>query len=154
LEKSEIKQWLDVNNIPFGEHLFKHELLNLAKDKKKKRFVVDEIANEFGHRVLRLPPYHCQFNSIEEIWGLSKRYYNSHMGRDGYGDHKVLEMWTEALNSITEEIWKNTIRRTENTIKNWWNRERYICESECDNLIINLNASDSDDSPDSEVDSD
>ncbi|XP_072389297.1 traB domain-containing protein-like [Diabrotica undecimpunctata] len=32
---------------------------------------------QHGHRVLRLPPYHCQFNPIENVWSDSKRYYDA-----------------------------------------------------------------------------
>jgi len=29
---------------------------------------LDEIALQMGHEVVRLPPYHCQYNPIESIW--------------------------------------------------------------------------------------
>jgi transposase len=35
---------------------------------REKVYEVDQIANEMGHLVIRLPPYHCQYNAIELIW--------------------------------------------------------------------------------------
>lgn len=36
------------------------------------RYVVDETAKQYGHEVLRLPPYHCVLNPIELLWGCQK----------------------------------------------------------------------------------
>ncbi|KAF0692110.1 DDE 3 domain-containing protein [Aphis craccivora] len=43
------------------------------KPNTTKRYELDEIALEMGHEVIRLPPYHCQYNPIELIWGQVKR---------------------------------------------------------------------------------
>uniref|UniRef100_A0A2S2Q7H4 Tc1-like transposase DDE domain-containing protein n=1 Tax=Sipha flava TaxID=143950 RepID=A0A2S2Q7H4_9HEMI len=37
-----------------------------------KRYELDEIACSMGHEVIRLPPYHCQYNPIELIWAQVK----------------------------------------------------------------------------------
>lgn len=34
-------------------------------------FIIDTIAEQHGHKILRLPPYHCQYNPIE-IWAYAK----------------------------------------------------------------------------------
>ena len=34
----------------------------------KKQYVCDNLAEQMGHTVLRLPPYHCVFNPIEHMW--------------------------------------------------------------------------------------
>ncbi|RZB58837.1 DDE 3 domain containing protein, partial [Asbolus verrucosus] len=39
----------------------------------------NETLRENGHEVLRLPPYHCQYNPIEMAWGFCKSYYNKHI---------------------------------------------------------------------------
>jgi transposase len=112
-KKRDIEKWLVEKNISFSSVALKHELLYTAQNNKQpKRYVIDELVNKYGHQVLRLPPYHCQFNAIEEIWGITKVYYKSHMGRDGYGDDKVLAMWKESLNQCTNEIWQKVINRT------------------------------------------
>lgn len=89
--KAQIVEWLESNNIPVEGNMFKAELLTLAKSHSRaKRYVVDEYLQEHGHDVLRLPPYHCQFNAIELIWAQAKQFYDAHMGEEGYGDDKVL----------------------------------------------------------------
>lgn len=109
-----------------------------------KRYKTDELAFQYGHEVLRLPPYHCIFNPIELIWGLTKTYYNKHAGRDGTGADKALAMWEEALNTITPDIWTNTIGHTETIIRQWWERELLFDRDEVAPLIINIQNDDSD----------
>jgi transposase len=38
-----------------------------------KTYELDQVANERGHQVIRLPPYHCHFNPIELVWAQVKR---------------------------------------------------------------------------------
>lgn len=109
------------------------------------------MAEKYGHKILRLPPYHCIFNAIENIWGITKSYYSNHIGRDGYGTEKALLMWKEALETVTPQIWSNTIEHTEKEIKRWWEREIGFDREEICPLIINLNE---DSSSDSDVSSD
>ncbi|CAH1382928.1 unnamed protein product, partial [Tenebrio molitor] len=40
---------------------------------------VDNLHEQHGVEVLRLPPYHCEFNPIEMAWGFCKGYYNKHL---------------------------------------------------------------------------
>jgi transposase len=43
-------------------------LLRIAPYKSREKvYELDQIANEMGHLVIRLPPYHCQYNPIELI---------------------------------------------------------------------------------------
>lgn len=77
------------------------ELLGITKrHKKEKVYVIDELLRARGHKILRIPPYNCDFNAIELIWAHAKGYYNKHVGRDGYGDRQVLDMWQEFFLSI------------------------------------------------------
>uniref|UniRef100_A0A6P7H8H9 Uncharacterized protein LOC114347514 n=1 Tax=Diabrotica virgifera virgifera TaxID=50390 RepID=A0A6P7H8H9_DIAVI len=87
-----IKEWLTNEHISIPQHILKSELLRLAKQHAKpKIFVVDQLIETCGHQVLRLPPYHCQFNPIEYIWGTAKQYYDNHIGPNGYTDEAVWE---------------------------------------------------------------
>lgn len=157
--KEEIQNWLHARNVAFENNDLKLQLLHLVsqcvlifiythklnvnfRNKPQKKYEF-----QYGHEVLRLPPYHCIFNPIELIWGLTKTYYNKHIGRDGYGTIKALEMWDEALNTITPEIWANSVRHTENKIKQWWEREILFDQNDIEPIIINL-----DDNSDSEDD--
>lgn len=113
------------------------------------------MAEQYGHKVLRLPPYHCMFNPIELIWGISKTYYNRHIGRDGKTEENCLNMWHEALQNIKPEMWENSIRHTENEIGKWYERERLFDRQDILPIIINIENEDSDSSDiESEIDSD
>lgn len=54
--------------------MLKPELVKLVKENKeaKIRYEIDELAQANGHQILRLPPYHCQYNAIELIWAQIK----------------------------------------------------------------------------------
>lgn len=143
-KKDEIITWLKQENINFSNDALKSELLLLCKrHEKPKQYKVDNIIHEHGHQVLRLPPYHCEFNPIELVWGICKNYYDRHIGRNGYSDEAVREMWNEALEKVTPEIWQNCIKKTETIISQWWEREQHI--NEISPIIIN---------PDEDSDSD
>lgn len=136
--KQEIIDWLEKNKISFSCALTKHELLDIVKrNKPEKQYVIDELVKTRGHNVLRLPPYHCDFNAIELIWASAKGYYNKNIGRDGYGDDKVLHMWNEALEHCSTNTWENCVRHTNDLIEEWYERERYIADIEIEPIIIN-----------------
>lgn len=125
--KAAIIQWLKYKNIPMETNLFKAELLALAKEHAQtEQYVVDEYLREHGHDVLRLPPYHCQFNAIEMIWAQAKQFYDKHIGEEGYGDDKVLSMWQKSLDICTPERWASVVEHTEALIDAWFNREHII----------------------------
>jgi hypothetical protein len=48
-----------------------------------------------GYEVLRLPPYHCQCNPIEMVWG----YYNKHIRSQPRSKDKVTNLWKTALSN-------------------------------------------------------
>jgi len=39
---------------------------------REKKYKLDSVALQMGHEVVRLPPYHCQYNPIELIWAQVK----------------------------------------------------------------------------------
>lgn len=108
------------------------------------------MAERYGHRVLRIPPYHCIFNAIEMVWGITKTYYNTHIGRDGYSQENCLDMWRESLGTVTPDIWANCIRHTEKIIDEWFEKEIIMDQLDLSPIIINVNESDSESSSDSE----
>uniref|UniRef100_A0A6P7G776 Uncharacterized protein LOC114338511 n=1 Tax=Diabrotica virgifera virgifera TaxID=50390 RepID=A0A6P7G776_DIAVI len=125
--RDDIIIWLKANKINFSEALTRPELLQLAKmNRKANVYIIDELLREHGHEVLRLAPYHCDFNAIELIWANCKSYYNKSIGRDGYGDDKVLSMWRESLENCNVEVWQECVRHTEKLIEDWYIRERNL----------------------------
>lgn len=72
--KSELVKWLSENGVTADMSMLKTELITLVRRHKPPTptYALDEMAKEKGHQVLRLPPYHCQYNAIELIWAQIK----------------------------------------------------------------------------------
>ncbi|KAL4126303.1 hypothetical protein QTP88_010525 [Uroleucon formosanum] len=76
-------------------------------------YVVDNMAKDAGHNVLRLPPYHCEFNPIELAWAMVKGYVKQHNTTYKIDDMKVLlktaiEIWQNFLQHVKTEKDKMT----------------------------------------------
>ena len=67
---------LGEKGIEFPPNMKKTELYEIIKlNKPLPGYKVDNIIKEAGYEVLRLPPYHCNFNLIELIWADFKKSY-------------------------------------------------------------------------------
>ena len=60
--------------IKFCSDSLRNELWMLAKGSQAgyANYVCDSLAEEAGHSVLRLPPYHFELNPIEVVWAQGK----------------------------------------------------------------------------------
>lgn len=77
--KKKIRDWLENNNIACGEDCLKAEMVEiLRKVAPSPTYIIDEIAKEHGHEVIRTPPYHPELQPIETCWGVVK----NHMARN------------------------------------------------------------------------
>jgi len=72
--KGEMLVWLDKHSIRYNFDMAKAELYDLIKMHKLQyeTFAIDCLLAEYGHTVIRLPPYHPDLNPIEKIWGIVK----------------------------------------------------------------------------------
>ncbi|KAK3918054.1 Protein FAM243A, partial [Frankliniella fusca] len=137
--------YMDAHNIPYEEKQTKAELIVSIKARGiQKRYVVDELAKELGHTVLRLPPYHCELNPIELIWGSLKGYVA--LNNTEFTMSAVEKLIHRAFESITPELWKScvqhVIKREQEMIE-----IDHISDQFFDNpsqFLINLEDSDSD----------
>jgi hypothetical protein len=57
-------------------------------------------------------------------------------------NNNVLDMWKEALQHITPEMWKNSVRHTEHKSKECWHREQHL-EDQVEALIFAVNTGES-----------
>lgn len=86
------------------------ELLKMVGQVKRKysSYIIDNIAKAAGHTVLRLPPYHCEFNPIELAWAMVKKYVK--FENKSYKIDDVRQLLNTAIERVTKENWENFIR--------------------------------------------
>jgi hypothetical protein len=77
----------------------------------QKKYELDELALKMGLEVVRLPPYHCQYNPIEMIWAQVKRQVATKNTTFKIAD--VEKLMHEAIDSVTKENWINCVRHTD-----------------------------------------
>ena len=68
-KKVMIDDWLKNNGIYCDEQMRKADLFSLIDSNRQKKIVykIDNLIEKEGHEVLKLPPYHCDLNSIEFV---------------------------------------------------------------------------------------
>ena len=146
--KAQFQKWLSENNISFSPDALRSELWILCKRHRveKTSKIVEEIAKKYGHEVLRLPPYHCELNAIELIWGDEKNYVareNKSMTIEG-----VEKLFRKRRGEINKEICRNCIQHVRNVEYRYWEMDRII-DQKMDELMFSVG--DSDDESDIEV---
>ncbi|XP_054281219.1 uncharacterized protein LOC128998888 [Macrosteles quadrilineatus] len=152
-KKGEIQEWLNVNGVYFDDRDMKTELIARIPDNllmAAKTFKVDKIEEEFGHTVLRLPPYHCDLNPIELVWAKVK----NEVARTNtdYSLHSVEALLNNALDNVSNEDWRKAVKHVMGVEDLMWDLEA-MSDDVQDKFIINL-AEDSESKDGSEVGSD
>lgn len=139
--KDSIRDWLRSKNIPFEDSLLKTELLQIVKQHKSNynKYVIDELAYEKGIIVLRLPPYHCELNPIEMIWGQIKTQVAKNNVTFKMKDVKV--HFENAVADVTAENWQKCVIHVIKEEAKMWKLDDII-ECMVEPLIININGSD------------
>jgi hypothetical protein len=113
---------------------------------------LDQYAEEHGHSVLRLPPYHCHFNAIEMVWSECKRFYDEEIIKTRSTVDDVLKIWNMAIKKVSAEHWKNYVAHTEKVINAAWETEKKIDVIDVEPVIINTNGDSDSDSSDFDSD--
>ncbi|KAJ4438537.1 hypothetical protein ANN_14484 [Periplaneta americana] len=115
-------------------------LLELIKEANISReFVIDKIARDFGHEVLRLPPYHCNLNAIELIWACLKHEVRKRNVTPSRSDN-VCRTIRECVELINSELWTKCVNRTREIERQYIVRDS---ENDRDSFIISVGDSDS-----------
>lgn len=88
------------------------ELREQVKDliPREKKYEL-EIALQLRHEVIRLPPYHCQYNPIELIWAQVENKDAELNTTFKMAD--VEELVNNALDSVTFEDWRHCVEHCE-----------------------------------------
>ncbi|KAJ0183650.1 hypothetical protein K1T71_000073 [Dendrolimus kikuchii] len=126
-KKSDIQEWLTKKKIPFSNTDIREELLR-------------KLAYERDQEVIRLPPYHCQYNSIELIWAPVKGEVAAKNHTFNIADVEIL--LHNAIDNITQEDWVKCVRRTEELQDK--DLRKTILRDQASPLIINLQEDDTD----------
>jgi hypothetical protein len=63
MPRREMQEWLTLHNATFNLTMTKKQMYELIKPFNNRRYLIDDILQRHGHIVLRLPPYHCQYNT-------------------------------------------------------------------------------------------
>lgn len=143
--KIKIIEWLNNKNIQFEETLNKSELIQIVNAHKPQTpvYIIDEIAYSKGHKVLRLPPYHCHFNPIEMIWAQMKGYVARN--NKTFTIAEVDKLTRQAVDNITSDNWRSAVHHVRTTIEEAWKKDA-LMEEAVEDLIISVSATESDSS--------
>ncbi|VVC42664.1 Hypothetical protein CINCED_3A012861 [Cinara cedri] len=104
-QKADVQKWLQGKSVDFSPVETLSELREKVKltMSKEKKYKLDEIALQMGHKMVRLPPYHCQYNPIKLIWAQVKGKVAEKNNTFKMADIEVLV--NSALDAITAESW-------------------------------------------------
>ena len=117
--KAAIQEWLAQEKVAFDPDMRKVELLELVRPLQHKReYVLDNLARDAGHEVIRLPPYHCDLNPIEMIWAQMKAYVRQRNTSGRLQD--VERLLCESQQVIDQELWRNCYRHVMDLQQQYW----------------------------------
>lgn len=97
--------------------------------------MLDQIVLEKGHEVIRLPPYHCQYNAIELIWAQVKRQVATKNNTFKMAD--IERLTHEALDAVTKRDWENCVRHAEE-LQESDNRKEILRDALMEPLILTI----------------
>lgn len=103
-----------------------------------------------GHSVIRLPPYHCQYNPIELIWAQAKGYVARNNKFKGL--KATEDLLKEGLQLVTPIDWELAVEHAKKICASDWEKEKII-ETHVEEMIIRLgeDSSSSEDDEDTET---
>jgi 2C-methyl-D-erythritol 2,4-cyclodiphosphate synthase len=99
--------------------------------------IIDEYLKKQGHDVLRLPPYHCEFNPIELILGDIKGFVSRQ--NSTFKQNDVKELIHKGFAQVNELKWQKACNHVKNVVEpKLWKEDRIT--EEIPKLIININS--------------
>ncbi|XP_068081862.1 uncharacterized protein [Anabrus simplex] len=148
--KELLVEWLQARNIPAHMGMTKLALYALVKQNKpvSPTYVVDEVAKEQVHEVVRLPPYHCHFNPTELVWSDVKRYVR--INNKSFTITEVERLFREGIALVDAASWRKKISHDATLINSAMAIDGII--SDCQELMICLDDDDDDNNNNNEGD--
>jgi len=116
--KDHIRTWLENNKIPCTADALKAELIEaLSKIAPEPTYAIDELAKQYGHEVVRTPPYHPELQPIEICWGVLK----NEVGRHCDFTMKNLQIQLElAFAKVTAQTCSEIIKKVKKLENKFW----------------------------------
>lgn len=119
--KERIRTWLEANGLPCREDCLKVELVALVnKLAPAPTYVIDELAAQSGHDVVRTPPYHPELQPIETCWGVLKNEVARHC--DFTMDNLKLQL-DRAFDKITAQTCQRIIKKVRVIEDQFWRED-------------------------------
>jgi len=124
----EIRMWLTGHGISWSEDLIKSELIGLVEGIREGicNYRVDILAREAGHDILRLPPYHGEFNPLMQVWDFVNEHIKKHIGNSALSD--VQQLAKDAIERVTGPLWKIYFERIIREEDKMWKLDDLIDE--------------------------
>lgn len=135
--KSGMQNWITNKGLSYLPTMVKAQLYEIIKEHKEAPiYEADQLLEAHGHKVARLPPYHCEFNAIEFTWSLLKRRVASkNVGQEA---DKIVTLIEEAFRSTIAEDWQKQCEHVRH-IEDQFFKTDGCMDSEMDKFIIELN---------------
>ena len=136
--KARIYDWLLLNKIPCNPDCLKAELIEiLNKISVEPTYVIDEIAREFGHQIIRTPPYHPELQPIEICWGVLK---NEVARNCNFTMDNLAIQLERAFEKIIKETCLKVIKKIRKIEDKFWEEDEILDKSNEDNARILSNS--------------
>lgn len=148
--KSQMQNWIVSKGLAYLPTMVKAELYEIIKDHKEPPvYEADTLLEKHGHKVVRLPPYHCDLNPIELIWSLLKRRIaEKNVGQEA---SQIVKITEEAFLSISAEDWKKECDHVKNIEDKYYN-DGVRADAEIDRFIIEVGNDSDETSSDDDTD--
>ncbi|CAH2010623.1 unnamed protein product [Acanthoscelides obtectus] len=137
-KKQDIIDFMKDKGMEIPQKSTKAILLDLIKRQKfEKEYVVDNLLQQNGHEVLRLPPYYCIFNPIELVWAALKKNESLLATiRDSVSHIAATDLWKQCSRHIIEKENEYCVLPPVNPVNIflaiiYYNFQRQISQQEC-----------------------
>ena len=119
--KSKIQHWLESNKLYCSSDCLRAELVEILKKfAPEPTYAIDEIAKQYGHEVVRTPPYHPELQPIEICWGVLKNEIARHCDFTMRSLEAQLE---NAFNKVTENTCRKIIKKVREVEDKFWDED-------------------------------
>jgi transposase len=125
--KEKIRSWLEDNKIPCKEDCLKVELIEvLRKVAPEPIYAVDVMARQYGHEVIRTPPYHPELQPIETCWGIVKNEVARHCD---FTMDNLIEQLEASFKQVTPETCQKIIKKIRSIEDAFWKEDATLDEN-------------------------